>query len=61
MTWLVWLGIAVAITAIAAITGIKPQGTRHVAHTRMMGVARFVLLVAVIIIAILVYRSRIGG
>src|ERR1700687_3849013 len=38
MTWLQWLALAVIITAVAAITGIKPRGTRHVAHTRMMGV-----------------------
>ena len=38
-TWLAWLGLAVLITAVAAVTGIKPKGTRHVAHTRLMGVA----------------------
>ena len=61
MTWLAWLGIVVVIVAIAAVTGIKPGGTRHVASTRMMGVARFVLLLIVIIVAYLVYRSRSGG
>jgi len=52
---------AVLITAIAAITGIKPKGTRHVAHTRLMGVARLVLLVIVIIFAYLAFRARSGG
>ena len=61
MTWLVWLGLAVLITAVAAITGIKPKGTRHVAHTRMMGVARLALLVLVIIFAYLALRARSGG
>jgi hypothetical protein len=61
MTWLVWLGIAVVITAVAAVTGIKPAGTRHVAGTRMMGVARLALLAALIIVGYIAYRARFGG
>jgi hypothetical protein len=61
MSWLVWLGLVVLITAVAAITGIKPKGTRHVAHTRLMGAARFVLLALVIIFAYLAFRARAGG
>jgi hypothetical protein len=61
MNWLAWLGLAVLITAVAAITGIKPKGTRHVAHTRLMGVARLVLLALVIIFAYLAFRARSGG
>jgi hypothetical protein len=61
MSWLAWLGLAVIITAVAAITGIKPKGTRHVAHTRMMGMARLVLLAIVIIFAYLAFRARSGG
>ncbi len=61
MDWLGWLGFAVIITGIAAITGIKPKGTRHVAHTRLMGMARLVLLAAIIIVGYLVFRTRSGG
>jgi hypothetical protein len=61
MTWLAWLGLAVLITGLAAVTGLKPKGTRHVAHTRLMGVARLVLLVIVIIFAYLAFRARSGG
>jgi len=61
MTWLVWLALAVFVTAFAAITGIKPTGTRHVAHTRLMGMARLALLVLIIIFAYLAFRSRFGG
>ena len=61
MSWLVWLAIAVLIAAVAAITGIKPKGTRHVAHTRLMGGARFALLAIVIILAYLAFRARSGG
>ena len=60
MTWLFWLGIAVVIGIIAAITGIKPKGTRPVAHTRLMGVARFILLIIIAIVIFMAYRARSG-
>ena len=58
MSWFVWLGLALLVAVVAAVTGIKPKGTRHVAHTRLMGVARLVLLVLVIILAYLALRAR---
>lgn len=60
MTWLFWLGLAVVIGIIAAITGIKPKGTRPVAHTRLMGVARFILLIIIAIVIFMAYRARSG-
>ncbi|HEX6096448.1 MAG TPA: hypothetical protein VF432_09010 [Thermoanaerobaculia bacterium] len=60
MNWLVWLSLAVLVAVIAAVTGIKPKGTRPVAGTRMMGVARIFLFVIVAILAYLAYRAR-GG
>ena len=61
MTWLGWLGLAVIITAVAAVTGFKPKSTRHVARTRLMGVARIALLIIVAICAYLAFRARPGG
>jgi hypothetical protein len=61
MSWLAWLVVAVLIAAVAAVTGIKPKGTRHVAHTRLMGGARLALLAVVIILAYLAFRARSGG
>ena len=61
MTCLGWLGLAVIITAVAAVTGFKPKGTRHVARTRLMGVARIALLIIVAICAYLAFRARSGG
>lgn len=60
MNWLVWLGLAVVIAVFAALTGVKPKGTRHVAHTRMMGMGRLALVVLVLIFAYMAYRAR-GG
>lgn len=57
MTWLFWLGLAVVIGALAALTGMKPRGTRPVARTRLMGVARFVLFVLVVLFLYLAYRG----
>jgi hypothetical protein len=58
MTWLGWLALAVLVTAVAAVTGIKPKGTRHVAHTSLMGVARAVLLFIVAIFLYMAYNAR---
>ena len=61
MTWLGWLALAVVITAVAAVTGIKPSGTRHVAHTSLMGVARITLLLIGVIVALMAIRGQFGG
>ena len=61
MSWFAWLGLAVLITAVAAITGIKPKGTRHIARTHLMGMARLVLLALAIILAYFAFRAYSGG
>jgi hypothetical protein len=61
MNWLAWLGLAVTITAVAAVTGTQPKGTRPVAHTRLMGMGRLALLAFVIICAYLAFRGRFGA
>jgi hypothetical protein len=61
MNWLEWIGIIVIITGIAAVTGIKPKGTRHIAHTSLMWAARLALLVALVIGGYLAYRAQSGG
>jgi hypothetical protein len=61
MSWLGWLGLAVIITGILAVTGINPRGTRHVAHTRLMWMARLALFAVLIIVGYLVFRTRSGG
>ena len=61
MSWLALLAVVLLIAVVAAVTGIKPKGTRHVARTRLMGGARLALLAIVIIIAYLAFRARSGG
>jgi uncharacterized membrane protein YozB (DUF420 family) len=54
------LGIAVVIVAVAAVTGIKPKGTRPVAHSRMMGMGRIMLVIIALIVAYVAFRARNG-
>ena len=61
MDWLVLLGIAVVIAGIAAVTGLKPRGTRPVANTRMMGAGRIALFVIALIFAYMAFQARSGG
>jgi len=61
MSWYFWLGLAVCLTGVVAVTGIQPKGTRPIAHTRMMGAGRVVLVVAVLVIAYAAFRSNAGG
>lgn len=57
MTWYTWLIVAALVAAVAAVTGVKPKGTRHVAHTSLMGVARVVLAFIVLICLWLAIRG----
>jgi hypothetical protein len=56
MTWYTWLIAAALIAAVAAVTGIKPKGTRHVAHTGLMSAARVALFVMILICAYFAFR-----
>ena len=60
MSWLVWWLIDVLVAAFAGLTGITPMGSRPVAHTRLMSVARFVFVVILLIVAYVVFRARSG-
>jgi hypothetical protein len=57
MTWYTWLIAAALLAALAAVTGIKPRGTRHVAHTSLMGVARVVLAFIILICLWFAFRA----
>jgi putative Mn2+ efflux pump MntP len=58
MGWLAMLGLAVALVAVAAVLGAQPKGARPVSGTKLMGVARFVLLVFGLILAYFAIRAR---
>jgi len=60
MSWLTILLVAAVVAALAAMTGAKPSGTRHVARTHLMSVARVVLLVAILAVLFFVLRAPKG-
>jgi hypothetical protein len=60
VTWLTWLIVALLVAVFAALTGIKPKESRPVAHTRLMGVARVILVVTVLILAYAALRASAG-
>lgn len=61
MSWLALLFIALFLTLIAALTGIKPKGTRPVAGTRLMGMARVILFLTAGVFLLLAVRGWVGG
>ena len=61
MSWLTWLVVALVLAAVAAVTGLQPEGARPVARTGLMGVGRIVLLVLAGLMAYFAYRARSGG
>jgi len=61
MNWLIWLGLAVLIGVVAAVTGLKPRGTRPVAGTRLMGIGRVILFLIVALFLYMAYRARLGA
>ncbi len=61
MSWIFWLGIAVLVGVVAAVTGVKPKGTRPVARSRLMGIGRLALWILVLLALWAAYRARAGG
>ncbi|MDX1631936.1 MAG: hypothetical protein R3234_08755 [Thermoanaerobaculia bacterium] len=57
MHWLILLGIVVLLVALSALTGAKPKGTRPVARTRLMTLARVFLGILALIFFVLALRS----
>ncbi len=58
MNWMFWLSLAVVVTVIAAVTGIKPKNTRHVAGSKLMGMGRVFLFILVAIFVYMAWQGR---
>jgi hypothetical protein len=61
MSWAFWLTAAVVVSVLFALLGVRPKGARPVGSSRMMAVARVVLVIVAVIILYLVWRARAGG
>ena len=57
MTAFGWVLVVLLVVVAAALTGIKPRGSKPVAGTSLMGVARVVLVVLALVLAYVVFRS----
>jgi hypothetical protein len=49
MSSLVWLGLAALLVVAVVLTRTAPKGGKPVANTRLMGTARYVLVLGVIV------------
>jgi len=58
MTWAFWLTVAVLVSVVFALFGLRPRGARRVANTRLMMVARIALLAAVAVLFYLFLKNR---
>jgi len=60
VNWTLWLGLAVLVSVIFAVTALKPRGAGSVGHKRLLAVARVILLLAVLILFYLAFFARSG-
>ncbi len=58
MSWVFFLTVAVVVGALFAVLGIKPRGARPVATSRMMAVARIVLVIVIALLLYMFLRGR---
>ena len=49
MNSLVWIALALILVTAVALTGAGPKGGKPVARTRLMGMARMILFVGVVV------------
>jgi hypothetical protein len=49
MSSIVWLGLTALLVVVVAVTRSGPKGGKPVANTRLMGAARYVLVLGVIV------------
>lgn len=54
-SWVTLLAVAVVLVVIAALTGARPDDTKPVAQTRLMKVARIILVVVAAILVVVAF------
>lgn len=61
MHWIYLLGIVGIVVALAALAGFQPEGGRPAARTRLMTVARVLLVLVLLILLFFTLYTWIGG
>ena len=54
-SWVTLLAVAVVLVVIAAFTGARPDDTKPVGQTRLMKVARIILVVVAAILVVVAF------
>jgi hypothetical protein len=49
MNSIVWLGLTALLVVVVAVTRTGPKGGKPVANTRLMGTARYVLFLGIVV------------
>jgi hypothetical protein len=60
VSWSFWLAAAIVVSCLFALTGLRAAGARPVGRTKLMAVARIVLLISVAVLFYLTLRARSG-
>ena len=61
MSWAFWLTLAVVVSVLFALFGVRPRGARPVGSTRLMTIARVILVAVLVLLFYLFLRGRTGG
>jgi high-affinity Fe2+/Pb2+ permease len=59
-SWIYQVGLAVVVVAVVVLMGIRAKGTRPAGNTRLMAVARFILLIVIAVLFYMFLRTRSG-
>lgn len=57
MSWLSILGVVVIVVALLSVLGLGPKGGRPAGRTRLMSVARIVLVLVGLILLFFAYKG----
>lgn len=60
MGWSFWLSLAVIVSVLFVMFGLKPRGARPAASTRLVTIARVVLGIVIVLLFYLTFRARAG-
>jgi hypothetical protein len=61
VSWFFWLTAAVVVTVLFVVVGLRPRGARPAAGSHLMGIARVVLLIVIVVLVYLFLKGRGAG
>lgn len=56
--WIYQVGLALAVVVVVVVLGFRMKGTRPAANTRLMAVARVILLIVIVVLFYMFLRAR---